>query len=96
MLGALVLGWSIKGEDLLSFLCVLGPLSKSYEARWVGVWRMRYKGAATDSTFRPDEAEETTLGLSDTLDSDFSILTLLIIRNTTFFISSSHRRFRET
>lgn len=32
VLGALVLGRSIKGEDLLSFLCVLGPFSKSYEA----------------------------------------------------------------
>lgn len=34
MLGALVLGWSIKGKDILSFLCVLG-FSGSFEGQLV-------------------------------------------------------------
>lgn len=34
MLGALVLGWSIKGENILSFLCKSWALSPSFEGRW--------------------------------------------------------------
>lgn len=51
MLGALVLAWSIKGENILSFLCKSWGFSQSFEAG-LGARQRLYKGTGRDSWFR--------------------------------------------